>query len=166
MDCLIVTDQPEITVHPRSVAKTEEENVTLFCNATANPVPTILWTRDGSPVDTSGNSTRVSFSADTNKQLTITNVSRTDSGEYRCVARNSLGNDTSNMAKLDIQCKKLWCQGASTAICSNFSCVYLIFLFSCIYDHCTSSEWHENRRKYRDFLLQRYWKSSTNNIMD
>ena len=106
MDCLIVTDQPEITVHPRSVTKTEGENVTLSCNATANPVPTILWTRDGSPVDTSGNSTRISFSADTN-QLTITNVSRTDSGEYRCVAKNSLGNDTSNVAKLDIQCKKL-----------------------------------------------------------
>ena len=45
----------------------------------------------------------ISFSDD-KKQFTIRNVSRADSGEYRCVANNSLGNDTSNAAKLDIQC--------------------------------------------------------------
>ncbi|XP_020608167.1 contactin-4-like [Orbicella faveolata] len=90
--------KPEITVQPRSVAKTEGDNVTLSCNATANPVPTISWVRDGSPVDSS----RISFSED-NKQLTITDVNRTDSGEYRCVASNELGNDTSNAATLDIQ---------------------------------------------------------------
>ena len=33
------------------------------------------------------------------------NVSRTDRGEYRCVARNRVGNDTSNAADLDVQCK-------------------------------------------------------------
>ena len=104
MDCLIVTDKPEITAHPQGVAKTEGDNVTLSCNATANPVATISWTRDGSPVDTGGNSPRISFSNDI-KQLTITNVHRKDSGEYRCVARNSLGNDTSNAASLDVQCK-------------------------------------------------------------
>ena len=80
---------------------TEGGNLTLSCNATGNPVPTISWTRDGSPVDTSG---RISISAD-KKQLTITNVHRTDSGEYRCVASNELGNDTSNVATLDVQCK-------------------------------------------------------------
>jgi len=80
--------------------------LTLSCNTTANPVPTISWTRDGSPVDTNDNE-RMSCSAKKKTQLTITNVSRTDSGEYRCVARNSLGNDTSNAAKVDIQCNFL-----------------------------------------------------------
>ena len=77
--------------------------MTLSCDATANPVPTISWTRNGSPIDNSGNS-RISFSAN-KKRLTITNVSRTDSGEYRCVANNSLGNDTSNAATLHVKCK-------------------------------------------------------------
>ena len=77
--------------------------MTLSCNATGNPVPSISWTRDGSPIDRNANS-RISFSAD-KKQLTITNVSRTDSGKYRCVASNSLGNDTSNASSVDIQCK-------------------------------------------------------------
>ena len=102
-DCFVITDQPEITAHPGSVAKTEGDNLTLSCNATANPLPTISWTRGGSPVNTTNNS-RISFSED-NKQLTITNVNRTDSGEYQCVANNSLGNDTSNVATLDVQCK-------------------------------------------------------------
>ena len=75
--------------------------MTLVCNATGNPAPTISWNRDGSPVDTR---VRISISDD-EKQLTITNVSRTDSGEYRCVANNSLGNKTSNVAILDVQCK-------------------------------------------------------------
>ena len=77
--------------------------MTLSCNATGNPVPTISWTLNESPVDTS-DSPRIRFSADS-KQLTITNVSRPDSGEYRCMARNSLGNDTSNASTVDIQCK-------------------------------------------------------------
>ena len=102
-DCFIISDQPEITVHPQTVAKPEGDNVTLSCNATANPIATISWTRNGSPVNTTINS-KISFSED-NKQLTITDVNRTDSGEYRCVASNSLGNDTSNVATLDVQCK-------------------------------------------------------------
>lgn len=75
----------------------------ISCNATGNPVPSISWTRNESPIDRNVNS-RISFSAD-KKQLTITNVSRADSGEYRCVAKNSLGNDTSNASSVDVQCK-------------------------------------------------------------
>ena len=78
--------------------------MTLSCNADGNPVPTISWTRDGSPINATGSNYRISFSED-KKQLTIANVSRTDSGEYRCVASNKLGNDTSNAATLDVQCK-------------------------------------------------------------
>ena len=75
--------------------------MTLSCNATGNPVPTISWTKDGSPI--SSNSS-VSLSVD-NKRLTITNVNRNDSGEYRCVAGNSVGNEISIAAKVDVQCK-------------------------------------------------------------
>ena len=75
--------------------------MTLSCNASGNPVPTISWTKNGSPVNASNNS-RVSLSKD-KKQLTITIVSRTDRGEYRCVANNSVGN-TASAATLDIQC--------------------------------------------------------------
>ena len=79
----------------------EGHNVTLSCNATGNPLPTISWTRNGSLVHASG---RINFS-DGKKRLTITDVNRTDSGEYRCVASNRVGHDTSNATKLDVQCK-------------------------------------------------------------
>ena len=101
LDCLTFSDPPEITVHPKAETKSEGENLTLSCNSTGNPVPTMSWTRNGSPEDESG---RISFSAD-KKHLTITNANRTDSGEYRCVASNELGNDTSNASTVDIQCK-------------------------------------------------------------
>ena len=100
MSLLSVADQPKIKVHPKAETTTEGNNLTLFCNATGNPVPTISWTKDESPL--SSNS-RISLSDD--ERLTITNVNRTDSGEYRCVASNSLGNDTSSGATLNIQCK-------------------------------------------------------------
>ena len=75
--------------------------MTLSCNAIGNPKPPITWTKDGSPIISNS---RISLLAD-NKQLTITNVNRTDSGEYRCVANNSLGNDTSNAVTVDVLCK-------------------------------------------------------------
>ena len=103
VDYFIFTDPPEIFVHPETGPNTEGNNVVLSCDARGRPFPTISWTRDGSPVD-SRDSSRISFSAD-KKQLTITNVNRTDSGEYRCVASNELGNDTSKAATLDVRCK-------------------------------------------------------------
>ena len=75
--------------------------MTLSCYASGNPEPTISWTKDGSAI---GSNSRISLLGN-NKQLTITNVNRTDSGEYRCVASNKLGNDTSNAATVDVKCK-------------------------------------------------------------
>ena len=99
--CYFIADKSDITAHPQSVMKTEGKNVTLSCDAAGNPAPTISWTKEGSPVS---NNSRISLSQD-NKQLTIRYVNRTDSGEYRCVTDNSLGNDTSNAATLDVKCK-------------------------------------------------------------
>ena len=107
MFCSVFTERPSIrpsiTTHPQGHILREGETVSLSCNATGNPEPTISWTRNGFPVNTRSNSS-ISFSED-KKLLTITTVNRTDSGEYRCVANNSIGNDTSNVATLDVQCK-------------------------------------------------------------
>ena len=100
-NCLIIVDKSEITTHPSNVTKKEGENVTLHCNATGYPLPTLSWTKAGSDIS---NNPRISFSAD-KKQLAITKASRADSGAYRCVANNSLGNDTSMAAVVDVQCK-------------------------------------------------------------
>ena len=75
--------------------------MTLSCNVDGQPEPTISWTKDGSAIS---NNSRISLSDD-NKQLNIAKVNVTDSGEYRCVATNSLGNATSNATTLNVQCK-------------------------------------------------------------
>ena len=78
-------------------------SVTLSSNANGVPIPTFSWTKDGSAV--TANNIRISLSAD-DKQLSLTNVNRTDSGEYRCVAANSVGTVNSNAATLTVTCKK------------------------------------------------------------
>ena len=77
-------------------------NVTFSSDANGVPEPTFSWTKDGSAVTANG---RICLSGD-NKELSITNVNRTDSGEYRCVATNSVERVNSNAATLTVHCKK------------------------------------------------------------
>ena len=79
-------------------------SVTFSCDANGVPEPTFSWSKDGSAV-TADN--RISLSAD-NKQLSLTNVNRTDSGEYRCVAANSVGTVYSNASRLTLQGKDIF----------------------------------------------------------
>ena len=103
MVCFLITDQSEITTSPQNTTQQEGKNVTLSCAVDGNPKPSISWTKDVSPVSAVGNP-RISFGTD-NNQLIITNVNRSDHGEYQCVASNTLGNTTSSAATLDVQCK-------------------------------------------------------------
>jgi len=101
--CFLIIAGPLITIQPQGGPVTEGDNVTLSCNASGNPVPTISWTRNGLLLLTSSLQ-RISFGAES-RELTITSINRADSGEYRCVANNSEANVTSNLATLDVQCK-------------------------------------------------------------
>ena len=75
----------------------------MTCNVTGNPEPNISWVVKWSSID-KNNSHGIDFSNDREK-MTIMNVSRTDSGEYQCMATNNLGNGSSQVATLDVLCK-------------------------------------------------------------
>ena len=77
-------------------------SVTFSSDANGVPEPTFSWTKGGFAVTVNN---RISFSED-NKQLRLTNVNRRDSGEYRCVATNSVNTVNSNAAMLTVHCKK------------------------------------------------------------
>ena len=93
---------PSTKLQPETLTVMEGKNVTLFCNSSGSSL-TIRWEFNGSDVITSGNS-RISFSDD-NRHLIITNVSRVNKGEYKCVASNEVGNDTSNTTFMLVECK-------------------------------------------------------------
>ena len=99
----LTTDPSEFSEDPQNQTVLEGLNVAFSCNASGNPTPKFSWTKNGSPINTTA-SARISLSAG-NKQLNITNVNRVDSGEYRCVADNSVGAVNSSAAFLTVQCK-------------------------------------------------------------
>ena len=101
--CSLIIDQPEITTHPISTVEIEGSNLLLTCSATGNPTPSISWNKDGTLINVGGDP-RINLT-EQNTTLSITNASRGDDGQYRCVASNSLGNATSNTATLDVQGK-------------------------------------------------------------
>ena len=104
MICFLISVAPQITENPQDATVTEGGNALFSCNASGNPAPTISWTKQGSLLSASGDF-RISFGAD-NKTLTIVNVSRADSGQYRCVASNNVESGvTSNAATLNVECK-------------------------------------------------------------
>ena len=98
---LFITDEPDVSVYPQNKTKVEGDNVTFSCNATGNSAPTFNWTKDGSVLTTGS---KISLSSD-RKQLTITNVTREDSGQYVCEATNNVTTVQSNSATLNVKCK-------------------------------------------------------------
>ena len=65
-----------------SVWVTEGNNLTLVCDASGIPEPAVKWTSVKSGKE------------EMNKTWTITNINRTDDGEYRCEATNTCGSVT------------------------------------------------------------------------
>ena len=76
----------------QNVTLDEGSNLTRECNVTAgNPSPTVFWetgyTFEGNP-------------------LTITNITRSQRGEYMCIANNTCGRGSATMF-IDVQCKNI-----------------------------------------------------------
>ena len=104
IDFFPFSDKPAFTTHPQNKTVREGDAVTLFCKATGNPKPSISWTINWSTVNIEV-SLRIKLSSD-NKELTVTNVNRTDShNQYRCQASNNIEIITSAAASLNVQCE-------------------------------------------------------------
>ena len=89
----------------------EGNNITITCEATGIPLPTIVWTFNGGVLMSGGN-VNISIATIENEDvstvtetLTIMNVSRNFTGVYECSASNSVGNDTSSHIHITVQCK-------------------------------------------------------------
>ncbi|XP_022798005.1 peroxidasin-like [Stylophora pistillata] len=72
---------PGIDHAPPAYQVLEQRGVTLFCNATGSPQPSITWTKRGNASELS-----------TSETLNLTKLKREDDGSvYKCTATNSVG---------------------------------------------------------------------------
>ena len=79
--------------------------MTFSCLVVGNPTPGVLWTKDREYLNVTANS-RFNFSSrNNNHSLEIAEVLLSDSGQYRCVAKNSKDTSYSSAAALTVQCK-------------------------------------------------------------
>ena len=71
---------------------TEGDNLTLTCQASGTPPPTVSWIKVSSGQRTNGN------------VLDFIHINRRQAGEYKCEASNECGN-ASELVNIDVQCK-------------------------------------------------------------
>ena len=73
---------------PQIVEGAEGENAVINCEASGNPEPTIKWIHNGRPLSEASPNPRRSV---TFNSITITSLTKNDTGNYGCNATNSIG---------------------------------------------------------------------------
>ena len=104
----------------QNVTVEEGRNVTKECNVTAGTPPlNVFWKNVKTCQVTTG------------KLLNISNIRRNESGEYRCTANNTCGNESTGMF-IDVHCKNLY------NVFIRLSNVYYTMLVSVLYTFALS----------------------------
>ncbi|XP_073759858.1 neural cell adhesion molecule 1 isoform X4 [Callorhinus ursinus] len=97
---LKVFAKPKITYVENQTAMELEEQVTLTCEASGDPIPTITWrtsTRNISSEEKTLDGHMVVRSHARVSSLTLKSIQYTDAGEYVCTASNTIGQDSQSM---------------------------------------------------------------------
>ncbi|XP_077915108.1 neural cell adhesion molecule 1 isoform X17 [Halichoerus grypus] len=97
---LKVFAKPKITYVENQTAMELEEQVTLTCEASGDPIPTITWrtsTRNISSEEKTLDGHMVVRSHARVSSLTLKSIQYTDAGEYICTASNTIGQDSQAM---------------------------------------------------------------------
>uniref|UniRef100_A0A452TKX0 Neural cell adhesion molecule 1 n=1 Tax=Ursus maritimus TaxID=29073 RepID=A0A452TKX0_URSMA len=97
---LKVFAKPKITYVENQTAMELEEQVTLTCEASGDPIPSITWrtsTRNISSEEKTLDGHMVVRSHARLSSLTLKSIQYTDAGEYICTASNTIGQDSQSM---------------------------------------------------------------------
>ena len=84
---------------PPTISRNSGSSLTLTCNATGSPLPTVSWLKDGSTLQTTQETTVTIITVNNNtihSVLSITPLADEHEGVYTCVASNVLPNGTLN----------------------------------------------------------------------
>ena len=96
---------PEISEPPIDNTKMEGQTVVFSCSVAGYPTPAVAWTKNGVKLNVTANLRLSVSSKDGNHTLNITDVQKSDAGQYRCVAKNSLQTSESSPSTLTVQCE-------------------------------------------------------------
>ena len=101
----------------------EDRDVIKECNETAGTPPlNFSWKYVKTGQVTKG------------KLLTLYNIRRNQSGEYRCIANNTCGNESTGMF-IDVHCKNLF--NVSTRLINVYYTILIGVLYMCVLSHTT-----------------------------
>ncbi|KFO26728.1 Muscle, skeletal receptor tyrosine-protein kinase [Fukomys damarensis] len=95
---LQVKMKPKITRPPINVKIIEGLKAVLPCTTMGNPKPTVSWIKGDSALRENARIAVLESGS-----LRIHNVQKEDAGQYRCVAKNSLGTAYSKLVKLEVE---------------------------------------------------------------
>uniref|UniRef100_A0A5S6QIA4 Protein turtle n=1 Tax=Trichuris muris TaxID=70415 RepID=A0A5S6QIA4_TRIMR len=92
---LVIYSPPEFTkVPPKEIFKKLDDELTLTCEATGNPLPEIQWKKDGRLLSTTN---QRDHSNVTSAQLFTKKLQLVDKGTYSCTASNALASEEYNL---------------------------------------------------------------------
>lgn len=107
-----LSDPPIVAIEPDGVIPVNEtSSIQMWCTFDANPanISEVIWFKDGKAIDFERwSSEKIWTSKDERGTpiLTVNDIDRNDSAEYRCRVRNHLGvADSLTSAKLEVACK-------------------------------------------------------------
>ncbi|BFZ15552.1 hypothetical protein BsWGS_18591 [Bradybaena similaris] len=96
-------DPPDFVLHPSNLAAHEGESTTFTCQVKGQPMPTVLWKKEGAVI-VNNHKFKITRIGD-NHSLKICNLDHDDAGEYTCYLRNTEG-ETSHVCSLDVLGRK------------------------------------------------------------
>ena len=91
---------PEIANVSNDQVVCEGSLVTLSCNATGRPTPTITWTK----VEDNGKDSAPLLPVVDGKYV-LSNIQRSANGTYRCTAHNGVGTPVNHTVSVKVECK-------------------------------------------------------------
>ena len=93
-------DAPLVEITTTFETVVEGQSITLYCNATGKPKPTITWTKVGFAEVLANNATFVTGTL--NRNDTIDNTI-----QYQCTGSNGVENPATDVANVTVHCKSV-----------------------------------------------------------
>ena len=143
--CSVYSVAPLLLVGPSAMNATLSENFTLVCSASGYPVPTIIWTHNGTLVneeehDRASITPQLIASRSVISVLTVSGAMINDSGDYVCNVASSIR---------DFQ--PLMAAPATVLVQGNVTFIYIHF---CTASHRPSPPHHYRKIKPHTHLIQ------------